>query len=123
MECFEVDSKIISYVNHQLEDEDLERVLKHINRCEKCRKEVELFYTLTEGMRQMEGEEITINNFPEAFEKSRKQEQEDIVGRRKVRHYVDFLVLIFVAMIVFLGIMYGFFHIFEYNSQIYSLLF
>lgn len=122
MECFELDTKIISYVNNQLNDEELSEVLNHIKGCSKCREEVELFYTLSEGIRQMESDEITIYDFPESFEQKRLQDMKDVNGRKKARQVADHLIMILVLMTIFFGILYGIFHIFEYQMDIYSLL-
>lgn len=54
MECFEVDTKIISYLENTLEDDELEAFLEHLNECEDCRNEVALYFTLIEGLKQMD---------------------------------------------------------------------
>ncbi len=123
MECFEVDTKIISYVNNQLDDEEMDRVLHHIAHCEKCREEMELFYTLSEGMRQMESDEITIYNYPESFEHKRHQDMRNVEGRKTARQIADRLIIWMVLAIIFVGIMYGIFHIFEYHMELFSILF
>ena len=64
MECFEVDTKIISYLENTLEDDELEAFLEHLNECEDCRNEVALYFTLIEGLKQMDEDEIKIFDFP-----------------------------------------------------------
>ncbi|MCQ2492202.1 MAG: hypothetical protein MJ087_04090 [Lachnospiraceae bacterium] len=109
-------------MNNQLDDEELDEVLRHIKNCPRCLEEVELFYTLSEGIRQMESDEITIYNFPESFEQKRHQDMKDVHGRKKTRQVADHFIMMVVLLIIFVGILYGLFHIYEYQMNLYSLL-
>lgn len=122
MECFELDTKIISYVNRQLDDDELDAFLQHIKTCKRCRDEVELFFTLTEGISQMESDEITVYDFPEEFESRRMQQMKDVVGRKSARKVADRFVILIVLSIIFAGFLYGVFHIFEYQMDLFSYL-
>ena len=85
MECFEVDTKIISYLENTLEDDELEAFLEHLNECEDCRNEVALYFTLIEGLKQMDEDEIKIFDFQAEYQKQRKERLRDVVLRRKYR--------------------------------------
>ncbi len=117
MECFEVDTKIISYLDHSLKDEELQEFLAHLEQCPSCRGEVELLFTLMEGLNQMDEEEIQISDFHAAFQERRQQQMKDVVGRKKVRRFTDRMILLFVFFMVLIGFLYGFFHIYEYRMQ------
>ena len=73
MECFEVDTKIISYLENTLEDDELEAFLEHLNECEDCRNEVALYFTLIEGLKQMDEDEIKILTFRRNIKNSGKR--------------------------------------------------
>lgn len=117
MECFEVDTKIISYLEHTLDDLELEEFLKHLNECEECRNEVELYFTLIEGLNQMDEDEIQVFDFRTEFQKQRKQRLKDVTLRKRYRGLTDRFVLFFVIAIVLLGFLYGFFHRYDYEKR------
>ena len=117
MECFEVDTKLIAYLDHSLEDEELQAFLKHLEKCPECREEVELFFTLMEGLKQMEEDEIQISDFHQAFEERRREQLKDVVMKKACRQITDRLVLLFVFFMVLMGFIYGLFHIYEYRTQ------
>lgn len=117
MECFEVDTKIISYIENSLKDEELEEFLHHLEHCKDCREEVELVFTLMEGLNQMDEEEIHIFDYPDAFDQKVVDDMQQVVVKKTVRQNVDRSILIFVIAMVFIGFLYGIFHIYEYRSQ------
>ena len=60
---------------------------------------------------------IQISDFHAAFQERRQQQMKDVVGRKKVRRFTDRMILLFVFLMVLIGSLYGFFHIYEYRMQ------
>ncbi len=58
MTCLEAQSKIIAYIDYNLEKDQKTEFLKHIRCCENCKDELNIYYTMIEGMRQLD------NNMP-----------------------------------------------------------
>lgn len=58
MTCLEAQSKIIAYIDYKLEKEEKTDFLRHIKCCENCHEELNIYYTMLEGMRQLD------NNLP-----------------------------------------------------------
>jgi len=58
MTCLEAQSKIIAYIDYNLEKDQKTEFLKHIQCCENCKDELNIYYTMLEGMRQLD------NNMP-----------------------------------------------------------
>lgn len=117
MECFEVDTKLISYLEHSLNDEELEEFLEHLQNCEECRQEVEMHFTLIEGLQQMDEEEIKIFDFPAEFNKQNEEQYQEIITRKKYRGITDRLVLLFVLVMIFFGFVYGIIHRYDYHTH------
>lgn len=117
MECFEVDTKIISYLEHSLCDQELEEFLEHLHGCEECRQEVEMYFTLIEGLNQMDEEEIQFFNFPAEFQKQNEEQYQDVVTRKKYRKWTDISVLLFVILMVLFGLFYGIIHRYDYYTH------
>ncbi len=54
MTCLEVQSKIIAYIDDKLGKDEKQDFLQHIMNCEECREELIIYYTMIEGMRQLD---------------------------------------------------------------------
>lgn len=54
MTCLEAQSKIIAYIDYNLEKDQKTEFLKHIRCCEDCKEELNIYYTMIEGMRQLD---------------------------------------------------------------------
>ena len=50
MDCLECKKNIIPYLNYELDDEELNEFLHHIESCESCREDLEVYYLVTEGV-------------------------------------------------------------------------
>lgn len=55
MTCLEAQSKIIAYIDYNLEKDEKKEFLTHIQTCSNCREELDIYYTMLEGMRQLDG--------------------------------------------------------------------
>ena len=54
MTCLEAQSNIIAYIEGDLDKETRIDFLKHIKSCDDCREELDIYYTMIEGMRQLD---------------------------------------------------------------------
>ena len=52
--CREIEKMVMPYINHQLDEVQLEQFLKHIKSCASCREELEIYYTVSLGLRQLD---------------------------------------------------------------------
>ena len=50
MDCKRIQSMIIPYIRDELNNEDLELFLDHINSCKECREELEIYYIIEVGL-------------------------------------------------------------------------
>lgn len=75
----------MNFINHKLNEADEKAFIEHIRSCKDCREELEIYYIMLIGMRQLdEGEELTadfkkrltdeIDCRYEAIERRRKRE-------------------------------------------------
>ena len=49
MTCREAERLVMPYINGSITDEELEEFLNHIEHCENCREELEIYFTVDEG--------------------------------------------------------------------------
>lgn len=68
MTCLEAQSKIIKYIDYNLEKDQKTEFLKHIQCCEDCREELDIYYTMIEGMRQLDSNMPFTKGFSEKLE-------------------------------------------------------
>lgn len=54
MTCREAEHLVMPYINGSITDEELEEFLKHIEHCENCREELEIYFTVDVGIRQLD---------------------------------------------------------------------
>ena len=81
MTCLEAQSKIIAYIEHKLEKNDKQEFLRHIKNCSNCKEELNIYYTMIEGMRQLDENEPLSKDFSADLE--RRMEQEIQANRKK----------------------------------------
>ena len=48
MTCREAERLVMPYINGSITDEELKEFLKHIETCEECREELEIYFTVDE---------------------------------------------------------------------------
>lgn len=56
MDCREVQKSFIPFIDDQLSIRDLEAFLAHLESCENCREEYDVYYTMIAGMRYLESD-------------------------------------------------------------------
>ena len=61
MTCKEAESLVMPYIHHELDDRQMEEFLEHIENCENCKEELEIYYTVDVGIRQLDSDTGTYN--------------------------------------------------------------
>ena len=54
MTCREAQRLVMPYINGSITDSELEEFLKHIDSCSECREELEIYFTVDVGIRQLD---------------------------------------------------------------------
>lgn len=61
MTCKEVEQMVMPYINDELTDRELAKFLEHIENCQSCYEELEIYYTLYAGLSQLDGENESVD--------------------------------------------------------------
>ncbi len=61
MTCSKAQRLVMPYINKEISDEDLAEFVAHIDSCEECREELEIYFTVDVGLRQLDEETGTYN--------------------------------------------------------------
>ena len=54
MNCQETQRLVMPYIQDELTPEELEGFLEHVEACPDCREELEIYFTVALGLRQLE---------------------------------------------------------------------
>jgi len=63
MTCLEAQSNIMSFVDKKLDDDSTKDFVRHMRHCKNCSEELEIYYTLIVGMRQLDNNEELSQDF------------------------------------------------------------
>lgn len=84
MNCLEAQSKIVAFIEDKLEGGELLEFVRHIRSCENCAEELEIYYTLLVGMKQLDNDQELSNDFKAQMEEKLNVEYKHIQNRRKL---------------------------------------
>ena len=51
--CKQAEKMVMPYIDGRLDEEELEDFLSHVNECPACREELEIYFTVYVGLRQL----------------------------------------------------------------------
>ena len=99
MKCVEAQSLITEYINDELSGERLEQFLAHVYECDDCKEELEIYYVIMKGMKQIDNDNVPNYNFHEAFEEELEQSRSLLV-KSNTRFIVKLFLLEILIIIV-----------------------
>lgn len=100
MTCLEAQSKIIAYIEHKLDRNHKQEFLNHVRNCSDCKEELNIYYTMIEGMRQLDENEPLSKDF--SADLDRKIEQEINANRKKKDVIRGSFVILFIGVFTFI---------------------
>lgn len=100
MTCLEAQSKIIAYIDHNLERDEKQDFLKHIQCCNDCKEELNIYYTMIQGMRQLDENMPLSRDFTQ--ELNDRMERELKSSRKKRDFFCSSVAVTIVAAMGFL---------------------
>lgn len=103
MNCLEAQSKIVAFIEDKLDDGEVLGFVRHIRSCENCAEELEIYYTLLVGMKQLDEDKILSMNFKDQMEEKLNVEYKHIQNRRKLTGSSVGLFLILACVLGFFG--------------------
>lgn len=98
MTCKEAQGLIMPYINNELDVNQLEKFLEHIESCSDCKEELEVYFTLLTGMRQLDEDKNLSGDFHIDFEKSLRKSEERI-SRAKLNYARKRMIYIIICFV------------------------
>lgn len=84
MNCLEAQSKIIAFIDDKLPDDELKEFIKHVKSCENCAEELEIYYTLIVGTRQLDNEQNLSSNFKTELDNKIDEEMNRMTAVKRI---------------------------------------
>ncbi|MGN0152815.1 MAG: anti-sigma factor family protein [Lachnospiraceae bacterium] len=97
MTCLEAQSKIIAYIDNNLEKDEKVDFLKHIQGCKDCKEELDIYYTMIEGMRQLDSNMPLSRDFTQELD---ARMQRELKYNRKKREFFRSSVCIIIVSVL-----------------------
>lgn len=102
MTCLEVQSKIIAYIDNHLERDEKQDFLCHIKNCDNCKDELNICYTMIEGMRQLDEHMPLARDFTEELNNRIDREMKSNKKKREfLRSSVGIVVVGLLSFLIF----------------------
>lgn len=97
MNCLEAQSKIMAFIENKLPDDELREFIKHVRSCPNCYEELDIYYTLIIGMKQLDESDNISTDFKNALDRHLDEE----MGRLTVvKRIANSTILVVIALIV-----------------------
>lgn len=98
MKCREVQKRLIPFIDDQLSVHELDAFLQHMDSCENCREEYDVYYTMLMGMRYLEND--SAGELKMDSEKKLRAAEDALL-----KYKIVFAVKIILLVIIFIGAM------------------
>lgn len=98
MNCLEAQSQIMAFIDNKLPDEELREFIKHVKNCENCAEELEIYYTLIVGMKQLDESDNLSTNFAEELNKKLDEEMTRMTAVKRIA--TSTIMLVIAAVVV-----------------------
>lgn len=104
MTCQETQGYITPFINNELDSKHIEDFLYHIEHCDECKEELEVYFMLLTGMRELDEDKSNSNDFHQLLVNKLRKEEDHIV-RKKISFIRKRIVLIILicTFVIFSG--------------------
>lgn len=92
MNCQEAQSNVLNYINHKLNDEQTIEFIDHIKDCANCQDELEIYYIMMVGLRQLDNGEVLTTDFQKELMDDMKKRYEWIRKEKRREYMTQFLI-------------------------------
>lgn len=97
MNCLEAQSKIMAFIENKLPDDELREFIKHVRSCKNCYEELDIYYTLIVGMKQLDESDNISNDFKNALDRHIDEEMNRLTT---VKRIANSTILVVIALVV-----------------------
>lgn len=99
MTCSQAQSYIMPFIKEELDINNLKEFLQHIKQCENCKEELEVYFTLLNGMKQLDENKIITNNFRIDFEGFLHKQEDKIIHDKNKKIQKRIILVLFMILL------------------------
>ncbi len=106
MDCRTVQQKIMPYIERKLTDEELEAFLDHVQHCESCSEELEVYFTIYYALQKLDADDTDSFDMQEILKKDMEKMEQHLQKNESVRFLKKFFYVILgmvIGIAVFIG--------------------
>ncbi len=82
MTCMKAQSLITAFINDELDIDELEEFTRHVQSCDECKEELEVYYALLTAMKQLDEDKNLSDDFNQELKEKLERSQERIIHLR-----------------------------------------
>ncbi len=97
MNCLEAQSKIMAFIENKLPDDELREFIKHVRSCKNCYEELDIYYTLIVGMKQLDESDNISTDFKDSLNNRLDEEMNRLTA---VKRIANSTILVVIAAVV-----------------------
>lgn len=99
MTCFEAQCLMTPFINEELDIEEIGGFLEHVNHCSSCKDDLEVYFTLLNGMKQLDENKNIANNFHIDLEGFLHKQEEKIQQERSKKIQKRIILCLFMLLL------------------------
>lgn len=85
MTCLEAQTKIMAFIDNKLTGDELSEFVKHVKNCKNCSEELEIYYTLLVGMKQLDNNEELSTDFKRDLDRKLDESMHKISNTKNLK--------------------------------------
>lgn len=98
MNCLEAQSKIMAFIDGKLPDDEHREFIKHVRSCKNCYEELNIYYTLIVGMKELDESDNIPTDFKDSLD---RRLDEDMSRLTTVKRIANSTIMLVIAAVVF----------------------
>ena len=91
MECRCARAMIMDYIDDKLESEEVIPFIEHVRSCDDCMEELEIYYTLLSGIRELDQGGAMIRDFKQALSDDLEERCKQREREEKITDYIWYI--------------------------------
>lgn len=115
MNCLQCQASITAFIDDKLTEEQLEDFIDHVRHCDSCYEELDIYYTLLVGMKQLDDDGNLASDFSNELAKKITKNSSRI-KRKKHRQTITVSITV-IALIMFVCSSVYFYGIYRYQKE------
>ena len=107
MDCRTVQQKIMPYIERKLSDAELEEFLDHVQHCEDCSEELEVYFTVYYALQRLDADDTESFDMQEILKEDMEKMQMHLQKNESVRFLKKFFYVIVgmvIGIVTFIGV-------------------